>query len=413
MPIAIQSCRVCGNNNLVPVLDLGEQFLTGTFPRANDGQNITKGPLRLLKCHGDNDCCGLLQLEHNFDLNEMYGANYGYRSGLNYRMVEHLKRKVETILSTVQLAPGDLVVDIGSNDGTTLGFYPENLLLVGVDPTAQKFREYYKRHISVVPQFFSDDAVNSVANGKKAKVITSFAMFYDLEKPLDFVAQIQKVLHQDGIWVFEQSYLPLMLQTNAYDTVCHEHLEYYGLAQVEWILGKVGMHVVGVELNDTNGGSFSVTAANIGSAVPVNSQQLNDVRAFEVKAAIGDLSTYDQFKRRVENNRDELRATIARYKSEGKRVCGIGASTKGNVVLQYCGFGPDDIEMIGDVNPDKFGSFTPGSWIPIRSEAEVLDSRPDVLVVLPWHFREFFVASSVFKGRDMLFPLPTIELVTI
>jgi NDP-4-keto-2,6-dideoxyhexose 3-C-methyltransferase len=154
-------------------------------------------------------------------------------------------------------------------------------------------------------------------------------------------------------------------------------------------------------------------ASHIGSAVPVNNEQLDHVRRFEAKAAIGELSTYEQFKTRVENNREQLRATIAKYKSEGKRVCGIGASTKGNVVLQYCGFGPDDIEMIGDVNPDKFGSFTPGSWIPILSEAEVLDSRPDVLLVLPWHFREFFVASSIFKGRDMLFPLPTIELVTI
>ena len=413
MPVAIQSCRVCGNSNLIPVLDLGEQYLTGTFPRANDGKNITKGSLRLLKCHGTPDCCGLLQLEHNFDLNEMYGANYGYRSGLNYRMVQHLKRKVEVIRETVLLQAGDLVVDIGSNDGTTLGFYPEDLMLVGVDPTAKKFREYYKRHISVVPEFFSDTAVNSVAQGKKAKVITSFAMFYDLEHPLDFVDQIQKVLHQDGIWVFEQSYLPLMLETNAYDTVCHEHLEYYGLAQVEWILNKVGMHVVGVELNDTNGGSFSVMAAHIGSAVPVNKEQLDHVRQYEAKAAIGELSTYEQFKTRVENNRDQLRATIAKYKSEGKRVCGIGASTKGNVVLQYCGFGPDDIEMIGDVNPDKFGSYTPGSWIPIRSEAEVLDSQPDVLLVLPWHFREFFAGSSIFKGRNVLFPLPIIELVTL
>jgi len=174
MPVAIQSCRVCGNSNLIPVLDLGEQYLTGTFPRANDGKNITKGSLRLLKCHGTPGCCGLLQLEHNFDLNEMYGANYGYRSGLNYRMVQHLQRKVEIIRSTVALQAGDLVVDIGSNDGTTLGFYPEDLMLVGVDPTAKKFREYYKRHISVVPEFFSDTAVNSVAQGKKAKVITSF-----------------------------------------------------------------------------------------------------------------------------------------------------------------------------------------------------------------------------------------------
>jgi NDP-4-keto-2,6-dideoxyhexose 3-C-methyltransferase len=412
MAQAITKCRACGNTNLEVVLDLGEQYLTGTFPRSTDGVNISKGPLRLVKCHGTQNVCGLLQLAHNYDLSEMYGTNYGYRSGLNYRMVEHLKKKVESISKLVDLQPEDLVVDIGSNDGTTLGFYPDNLTLVGVDPTAAKFREYYKRHIKVVPEFFSSAAVNKVAPNKKAKVITSFAMFYDLETPLDFVSQIQEVLHADGVWVFEQSYLPLMLETNAYDTVCHEHLEYYGMAQVEWILNQVGMHVVGVELNDTNGGSFSVTATHSSSSIPVNHAQLESIRASESLAAINELSTYEAFRKRVESNRHDLQTLIKGYRSEGKRVCGIGASTKGNVVLQYCGFGPEDIEMIGDVNPDKYGAFTPGSWIPIRSEAEVLDSQPDVLLVLPWHFREFFSMSSIFKGRALLYPLPTIELVT-
>jgi hypothetical protein len=328
-------------------------------------------------------------------------------------MVQHLKKKVETIREIVHLYSGDLVVDIGSNDGTTLGFYPEDLTLVGVDPTASKFRDYYKRHILIVPEFFSSQAVQSVAPGKRAKVVTSFAMFYDLEKPLDFVSEVQQILHNDGIWVFEQSYLPLMLEMNAYDTACHEHLEYYGLAQVEWILGQVGMHVVGVELNDTNGGSFSVVAAHKNSSIKVIDSQLNAVRAKETFSAIGDLATYDAFRLRVENNRDQLCTILDEFKKSGKRVCGIGASTKGNVMLQYCGFGQSEIEMIGDVNPDKFGSFAPGSWIPIRSEAEVLASQPDVMLVLPWHFRQFFTESSAFKGRKLLFPLPNIELVTI
>ena len=226
MSRAITKCRVCGNTNLKVVLDLGDQYLTGTFPRSNDGIDISKGPLQLVKCHGATNVCGLLQLAHNFDLGEMYGSNYGYRSGLNYRMVEHLMRKVESIRKLVDLNPEDLVVDIGSNDGTTLGFYPENLTLVGIDPTAAKFREYYKRHIKVVPDFFRARQLTKLHQTKKAKIITSFAMFYDLEAPLDFVQQIQEVLHADGVWVFEQSYLPLMLETNAYDTVCHEHLEY-------------------------------------------------------------------------------------------------------------------------------------------------------------------------------------------
>lgn len=412
MPQATLSCRVCGNNELVPVLDLGEQYLTGTFPRTTDGTNLTKGPLRLVKCHGGNSTCGLLQLEHSYDASEMYGANYGYRSGLNYRMVQHLKGKVARILGSIDLQPGDLVVDIGSNDGTTLGFFPETLALVGIDPTAGKFTDFYNKHIRVIPEFFSGKAIKDLYPSKKAKVISSFAMFYDLERPINFALEIQQALHPEGIWVFEQSYLPSMLHTNAYDTVCHEHIEYYALAQIDWILDQVGMRVIDVELNDTNGGSFSVIAAQRDSAHKVQDANIAAVRKIESDANLSSLDTYRDFANRVENSKAGLTEAIHQYKSDGKRVCGIGASTKGNVILQYCGFGSSDIEMIGDINSDKFGSYTPGSWIPIRSETEVLDSRPDVMLVLPWHFREFFLSSSSFAGRKLLFPLPKLELVT-
>jgi len=327
-------------------------------------------------------------------------------------MVQHLKGKVARILDSIDLQPGDLVVDIGSNDGTTLGFFPESLTLVGVDPTAGKFADFYGKHIHVIPDFFSGKTINDAFPGKRAKVISSFAMFYDLERPVNFASEIQQALHPEGIWVFEQSYLPLMLQTTAYDTVCHEHVEYYGLAQIEWILDKVGMHVIDVELNDTNGGSFSVVGAQKNSSHRVNEVNIAAVRKFESVTKLASLNTYSEFGKRVERNKDELTELIYKYKSEGKRVCGIGASTKGNVILQYCGFGVADIEMIGDINSDKFGSFTPGSWIPIRSESEVLDSRPDVMLILPWHFREFFLMNSSFASRHLLFPLPQIELVT-
>lgn len=407
-----KSCRVCGNTELVPILDLGEQYLTGTFPRTIDSKHLTKGPLRLLKCHGGDSACGLVQLEHSYDPVEMYGENYGYRSGLNGKMVKHLKGKVSRIIESIDLDKGDLVVDIGSNDGTTLGFYPESLTLVGVDPTASKFLDFYRSHINVIPDFFNGKVIDDAFPRKKAKVITSFAMFYDLDRPIDFAVEIKKVLHPEGIWVFEQSYLPSMLQTTAYDTVCHEHVEYYGLAPIEWILDKVGMHIIDVELNDTNGGSFSVVAASKYSSHKVIERSVQAVRKIESDAKLDSLDTYRDFGRRVEINKSELISLVHQYRSDDKRVCGIGASTKGNVILQYCGFTSADIEMIGDINSDKFGSFTPGSWIPIRSEAEVLDSRPDVLLVLPWHFREFFLSNASFAGRNLLFPLPELELVT-
>ena len=241
----INKCRICGNDELVPVVDLGEQYLTGVFPRQDEINSITKGPLRLVKCHGSIDSCGLLQLEHSYELGEMYGDNYGYRSGLNKSMVSHLQNKVNNILGVVDLNPGDLVIDIGSNDGTTLSAFSSNLQLVGVDPTGEKFKEYYPEHIELISDFFSDNLIRASYPKQNAKVITSFSMFYDLESPQEFVDQISNILDpKQGVWVFEQSYMPLMLERKSYDTICHEHLEYYSLQQIIWLLDRAGLKII-------------------------------------------------------------------------------------------------------------------------------------------------------------------------
>ncbi|HKQ26525.1 MAG TPA: class I SAM-dependent methyltransferase [Burkholderiales bacterium] len=409
----IQKCRMCGNAELVPVVDLGEQYLTGVFPRPENDSTLTKGPLRLVKCHGGEDVCGLLQLEHSYDLDEMYGENYGYRSGLNASMVRHLQEKVARIRGTVELHRDDLVVDIGSNDGTTLGAYSDDLLLVGIDPTGEKFRKYYATHLNLISEYFSADVLTRAFPGRKAKVVTSFSMFYDLESPIDFAREVASVLDsKEGIWVFEQSYLPLMLERNAYDTICHEHLEYYGLKQIAWLAERAGLVIVDVEINDVNGGSFSVVAAHQGSRHTDRKGIVARILADEESAGLSGLGPYEAFFKRTEQSRLSLQEFVAKVRRDGARLCGLGASTKGNVVLQYCGFGADDIEVIGDVNPDKFGALTPGTWIPIEDEAKVLASSPDFLLVLPWHFREFFLRNPIFKGRQLVFPLPQLEVMT-
>lgn len=407
----IEKCRLCGNPNLVQVVDLGMQYLTGVFPEVRD-ESITCGPLRLVKCHGDSASCGLLQLEHSFDLTEMYGANYGYRSGLNASMVRHLHAKVARIQQRVKLAAGDLVVDIGANDGTTLGAYPDDLLLVGIDPTGTKFRQYYAPHVHLIPAFFSAALLHRKLPGRKAKVITSFAMFYDLEAPLDFVREIASVLDPEGIWVFEQSYMPFMLERNAYDTICHEHLEYYGLRQIIWIAERAGLRVLDVELNDVNGGSFSVTVAHRDASYNSDDDGIARILAAEVSAGLVDsLVPYEAFAARIECSRQTLKDFLAAARLAGERVFGLGASTKGNVMLQSCGLGPGHIVAIGEVNPDKFGALTPGSWIPIMNEKDVLAADPDYLLILPWHFREFMLRNPAYAGRRLVFPLPVLEVV--
>lgn len=406
----VEKCRICGNTHLERVLDLGEQMLTGVFPREK-GAKVTTGPLHLVKCVGGDETCGLLQMGHSYDLGEMYGENYGYRSGLNANMVAHLNNKVKRILGLVVLQAGDLVIDIGSNDSTTLQAYPSSgPVLVGVDPTGVKFHSYYPPHIQLIPDFFSAALVQARFPVQKAKVVTSFSMFYDLEDPMGFMRQVYDVLADDGIWVFEQSYMPTMLDTNSYDTVCHEHLEFYALRQIKWMADRVGFKIVDVEFNDVNGGSFSVTVAKSRgdvAVVPSVQKILDDERA----KGLDTLAPYRAFAERVVQTKRDLLKFIGAARSEGKSVSVLGASTKGNVLLQYCGLTTNEVAFVGEVNAEKFGCYTPGTWIPIIPEDDLLAMKPDYLIVLPWHFKEFFLKSKKLSEETLVFPLPNVEVV--
>ena len=231
----LEKCRISDSANLITVLSLGEQYLTGVFPKSKE-QQITKGPLELVWCPNS----GLLQMGHSFSLNEMYGENYGYRSGLNLSMVNHLNQKIMYLQKLVNLKDTDLVIDIGSNDATSLKAYKSNCKKVGIDPTGIKFKEFYTEDITLIPDFFSYDLFRNYFPNQKAKIITSIAMLYDLESPLEFIKGIANILDDNGIWHFEQSYMPNMLKTNSYDTVCHEHLEFYSFNVIKNMIEMFG-----------------------------------------------------------------------------------------------------------------------------------------------------------------------------
>jgi len=406
----VSKCRLCGGAELQSAFNLGVQHLTGVFPKSVD-EPITAGPVELVKCMAAGGC-GLVQLRQSYNSEEMYGANYGYRSGLNPSMVRHLASKVEAILKTGVLRDGDVVVDIGSNDGTTLRAYPQGKYeLVGIDPTGVKFAQYYPASIRLIPEFFSADAIAQALGGRKAKVITSFSMFYDLEDPTAFAREIHGALDDEGMWVCEQSYLPAMLDTNSFDTICHEHLEFYTLKQVQWVAEKVGLRLIDVEFNAVNGGSFSFAAVKAGSTRTGRPEVVAQALAHEVSHGLDGMTVFTDFQARVQDARKNLVAFLHQAAADNKRVYGIGASTKGNVLLQYFGIGPALLPQIGEVNPDKFGAFTPGTHIPLVPEDAVLASNPDYLLVFPWHFRDFFLSNPKFKGRTLVFPLPALEVV--
>jgi NDP-4-keto-2,6-dideoxyhexose 3-C-methyltransferase len=405
-------CRICGGAELSSVLDLGNQALTGVFP-ASRSAAVPAGPVELVKCTIAGGC-GLVQLRQSYDVSEMYGANYGYRSGLNASMVRHLESKVARILGMDILREGDVVIDIGSNDATTLKAYPQGRYeLIGVDPTGKKFATHYPASIRLIPDFFSAALLRSGGIRKPAKVITSFSMFYDLESPMDFMRDIAQVLDAEGIWVCEQSYLPTMLDTVSFDTICHEHLEFYGLKQIQWMAGRTGLKIIDVEFNDVNGGSFSIVLAREGSSLKPNAARIEEVLADERDRGLDGVEPFEAFCREMEKARDALMTFLHQAKASGHRVMGLGASTKGNVLLQRFGIDPTLVACIGEVNPDKFGCFTPGSLIPIVSQEQVLEARPDYLLVLPWHFRRFFEQQPSLTGRTLVFPLPRLEIVKL
>ena len=326
-------------------------------------------------------------------------------------MVKHLKGKADKIMSDVKLDSGDIVCDIAGNDGTFLSFFPKDCQLVSIDPTSKKFKDFIPDNVNYIADFFSADTFHERYGKQKAKVITSFSMFYDLEDPCEFARQVYDCLDGDGIWVLEQSYMPEMLRVNSFDTVCHEHLSYYGMRQLEYIMDKAGFKIVDFDFNDVNGGSISVVVAKSSSKRKECTTKLTAILASELDQGLNTVEPWREFGIRLVQNREQFWKMLTFYKENKATICALGASTKGNVTLQTWEVTPNDITVVGDVNPDKDGSYTPGTWIPIASEEKVMEQDYDVYIVLPWHFKNFFIKNPKFKGKRLLFPLPTPEIV--
>jgi hypothetical protein len=311
------------------------------------------------------------------------------------------------------------MLDIGSNDGTSLSFYGAvpGVRRIGIDPTIGKFKRYYQSGIETLDDFFTAANFRKVAGeGKKAKAITSISMLYDLPEPNAFVADIAAVLAPDGIWVFEQSYLPLMVERRSFDTICHEHLEYYGMHQINTLLRRHGLRCFDVRVNDVNGGSFQVWACHVDGPYPANAAAMDILLRKERLEGYLGAAPLAALRNDAEAARTQTIAFLESCAANGQLVHGYGASTKGNTLLQYFGVSPRLLPAIADRNSDKFGARTPGTDIPIISEDESRAAGPDYYFVLPWHFRDAFIARErefLARGGKFVFPLPVFEIVSI
>lgn len=407
----VQNCRICHATEFESVIDFGEIALTGVFEE--NGTSVRQAPLELIRCQE----CGLAQLRHSYDLEELYGETYGYESHLNRTMSEHLTRKARVLEKKyLHGVVEPIVVDIASNDGTLLGGYTnQKMLRIGIDPLINVVSDHYPSGSIKINNFFDSQSF-FLASSKQADLVTSLSVLYDLDDPLKFANDVGSILKEGGIWHFEQSYLPSMVKTLSYDTICHEHLLYLSLHDITKILSKTGMKILDVTLNSTNGGSIAVTAIKSLEEIPSH-PYLEYLIDLEIQENFQNGKALREFAARSTEHKNNLRRLIENLANSGNKLIGIGASTKGNVLLQWLGLNSKDIEYICDVNPRKFGKETPGSGIQIVND-EILNveiSGKVVALVLPWHFREGIIKKSekfISDGNSLLFPLPAIEIVS-
>jgi SAM-dependent methyltransferase len=415
-----KTCRVCGSTALKPVISLGEQHLQGSFYK--EGKEIP--PMRKIDCSlvrcdpmEDENACGLLQMTKSVPPAVLYSA-YWYRSSGNNTMRAHLAEIATTAAKMVGGGKGKAktVLDIGCNDGTLLRAYPKGFRKFGVDPS-DIVREIKDKDITAVNDLFPSAELDSLLGKRKLDIVTSIAMFYDLEDPVAFAQSIAHRLAPEGIWVVEMSYMPKMLEMDSYDTICHEHLEYYSLAVLEQIMDRAGLKVVRVEENDINGGSIRCYVALKSSVRHGKPEWRDEIAAMRQKEFDLELDTdkpYKNFQTRIDAHAKKLLALLKKLKSEGARIHIYGASTKGNTILQWCGIDKTIIDYAAERNPDKFGARTIGTDIPIVSEAESRAMKPDYYLVLPWHFQEEFLKreeKTLEAGTGMIFPLPEIRVI--
>ena len=397
----ITHCRICRGIKFSTILNLGKLFYTGRFPKKNE--KIPRAIIKLIKC----ECCDLVQLEHNYDKNQMFGKFYGYHSSLNKWMQNHLKKNVLNLKKYI--ASEDYIIDIGSNDATTLNFFPKSNKKIGFDPSAKKFKKNYTNNSKLICNYFNFKSIKKIKLQNKVKLITSFAMFYDLENPIKFAKDIKQTLSNDGVWCLEQSYLPSMIKTNAFDTICHEHLEYYSLKQIEFIMLKSGLRVFDISFNKANGGSFNCKVCKLNAKYPTQNSVLK-ARDKE-KKFFAEKNLFKNFVNRVEKIKINLLNTLKKFKKLKRNIYIIGASTKGNVLLQYFKIDNKIISGIGEINSEKYNCYTPGTNIKIISEKKVLSDNKGVYLILPWHFKENFLENKKLKNRIKIFPLPNVNVI--
>ena len=404
----IYKCRNCKSRKLKRIFSLGNIFYTGKFTKKNTSPR--KGPINVAMCEN----CTLVQLENNFDLNYMYGPDYGYRTGINKTMTNHVKNIVKTLSVKSKLKKNDIVLDIASNDGTLLNFYKKEIVTFGVDPVIKKYLQNYSKINFKISDFFSSKKVKKITN-RKFKIITALSVFYDLRDPNKFLSDTESILDNDGIFVIELADLASIIKFNVFDTFCHEHSEYYSAKVIAQMCVNNSLRLFDVKINNINGGSLQFYICKDKSKYKNNKPVLKKIFLREKKLKLNKKQTFLNFIRRVNKIKFQLMSFVKQAIKDKKTIHGYGASTKGNVLLQYFGLSYKEINYVADKNPKKYNLYTPGSKIKIISESLSRKIKPDYYLVLPWHFKKEILLrekKTIERNSKFIFPLPNLKIIS-
>ena len=403
----LKNCRNCSSKKIENVFSLGNLFYTGKFFKKN--KNPKKGPINVVLCNA----CKLLQLGNNFDTKYLYGPDYGYQTGINATMTKHVKKVTEVLIKKTKIKKDDLVLDIASNDGTLLNFYNKNIITFGIDPLVDKFSKKYKKINYKISDFFSGNKIKKIIFNKKFKIITALSVFYDLKKPNKFLADAESILDDEGIFLLEFADLGSIIKLNMFDTFCHEHLEYYSVKIISQMCFKNKLRLFDVKYNNINGGSAQLFICKKNALYRNNQVSLNSAFSYEKKLKLEKKTTFINFFKKINSIKNQLSLFIKKEKNKNKSIHCYGASTKGNVLLQYFKLDNSLIDYAAERNPEKYNLFTPGSKIKIISEKLSREKKPNYYLVLPWHFKKEILkreVATIKKGSKFIFPLPKFKI---
>lgn len=413
----IKTCRISNDKNLITVFNFGKLFLTGIFPKKKKKLK-NRTPVKVVFSNKSK----LLQLKHNYNEKKLFGDNYGYRSGLNQSMVYHLKKKSIILKKFINSSDDNkknrFILDIGSNDGTFLNFFSKKFKRIGLDPSANKFKQYYQKDIKIIPNILKENTFSNKFN-KKFTLISAIAMFYDLKEPKIFLKTLSRLLNNNGLIHIEIAYLPDIIRNNIFDTFCQEHLTYYSVHSFKYLLDQTDLIIQDFGTNSINGGSMwfniiKINNSNFFSLTKKTKLKINNQIKYEKKIGIDKIRTYYTFFNRIKKNITKIRNNLKKLKKRKKIIYGYGASTKGNVLLQTTDISSKIFNCILDVNKEKFNTYTPGTNILIRDENYLMIKKPDYIFVLIWHFQETIAKklnNFLRSGGKIIIPFPKYRII--